>query len=187
MKQWLMVLAVAGVAGMVQAQNAAPAAPAAPAVAAAPAAGETLVFGFEDDAWKAGKFGAENGKITIAEENATEGKKALVLEFDRTGKDEGDRPTVRIDKVAAFKGAKVVLMDCTFVGEVSAKTKLRVQFKDTAKASASAAESLTEGKSTVEVDMTTCDANTLAFAKICLDNCKSGKGKIFIDNIRIKK
>jgi hypothetical protein len=35
--------------------------------------------------------------------------------------------------------------------------------------------------------MTTCDANTLAFAKICLDNCKSGKGKIFIDNIRIKK
>jgi hypothetical protein len=184
MKKLLMVLAVAGVAGVVQAQNAAPAAP---AVAAAPAAGETLVFGFEDEAWKAGKFGAENGKITIAEENATEGKKALVLEFDRTGKEEGDRPTVRIDKVAAFKGAKVVLMDCTFVGEVSAKTKLRVQFKDTAKASASTSESLTAGKSTLEVDMTTCDANNLAFAKICLDNCKSGNGKIFIDNIRIKK
>jgi hypothetical protein len=181
MKQLLLVLAVVGVGGLVQAQNAAPAAP------AAPAAGETLVFGFEDDAWKAGKFGAENGKITIAEENATEGKKALVLEFDRTGKDEGDRPTVRIDKVAAFKGAKVVLMDLTFVGEVSSKTKLRVQFKDTTKASATASESLTEGKSTVEVDMTTCDANTLMFAKICLDNCKSGKGKIYIDNIRIKK
>ncbi len=173
MKQyWLAVaVAVAGVVSVAQAQDAAPAA--------------TLVFGFEDDAWKAGKFQAENGTLTIETANATEGTKALALTFDRAGKTDSDRPTVRINKATAFAGAKKVLVDINFVGQVAPKTKVRVQFKDAAKASASAEETLTEGKSTIEVDMTACDANSLSFAKICLDNCKSGKGVLYIDNIRI--
>jgi len=177
MKKLMMVLMVAGMAGVVQAQN-----------AAAPAAGETLVFGFEDDSWKAsGKFDAQNGKIMIAEENATEGKKAMVLEFDRTGKTQSDRPTIRISKLTAFQAAKVILMDYTFVGEVSPKTKIRFTIKATDDTAASAEEILTAGKATMEVDLTTTDANKLDSAKICLDNCASGKGKLFIDNIRIKK
>ena len=189
-KQYWAVLAVAGAMGVAQAQEAAPkAAPAAPAIApaAAPAAAGTVVFGFEDDAWKAGKFSAENGTISVAEENATEGKKALVLEFDRTGKAEADRPTIRINKVVGFTGAKKVLFDYTFVGDVSAKTKIRAQIKDTAKASGNATETLTTGKSTMEIDITTCDNTKLNDMKICLDNCKTGKGKVFFDNFRAEK
>jgi spermidine/putrescine-binding protein len=177
MKKLVMALVVAGMAGVLQAQN-----------ASAPAAGETLVFGFEDDSWKAtGKFDAQNGKIMIAEENATEGKKAMVLEFDRTGKTQSDRPTIRINKAAAFLGAKALLIDYTFVGEVSPKTKIRCTVKATDGTTASAEETLMEGKATMEIDLTTTDANKLDSAKICLDNCASGKGKLFVDNIRIKK
>ena len=172
-KFWLTMVGVAGIAGAALAQDAAPAA--------------TLVFGFEDDAWKAGKFSSENGKITIEEKNATEGKKALALTFDRAGKTESDRPTVRIDKAVAFIGAKKILVDVTFEGKVDSKTKIRAQFKDTAKATASAEETLTEGKSTIEVDMTTCDAAKVSSGKICLDNCKSGSGVLYIDNIRVQK
>jgi hypothetical protein len=174
--------ALAGTMNLAQADEAAPAAPA----PAAPAAG-VVVFGFEDDAWKAGKFSAENGKLGLAEENATEGKKALVLEFDRTGKAEGDRPTVRINKVVGFAGAKKILIDCTFVGEVSPKTKLRATIRDTAKAGAEASEALTPGKTTLEIDLVTCDVANLSDMKICLDNCKSGQGKLFLDNFRAVK
>lgn len=172
-KFWLTMVGVAGIAGAALAQDAAPAA--------------TLVFGFEDDAWKAGKFSAENGKISVEEKNATEGKKALALTFDRAGKEIGDRPTIRIDKPVAFTGAKKVLIDVTFEGKVDSKTKIRVQFKDTAKASANTEETLTEGKSTIEIMMSTLDASKLNSAKICLDNCKSGSGVLYIDNIRVEK
>jgi len=182
MKKIGMTMAMAALAGtmnLAQAEEAASAAP-------APAAG-VVVFGFEDDAWKAGKFSAENGKLGLAEENATEGKKALVLEFDRTGKAEGDRPTVRINKVVGFAGAKKILLDCTFVGEVSPKTKLRATIRDTAKVAAEASEALTPGKTTLEIDLVTCDAANLSDMKICLDNCTSGQGKLFLDNFRAVK
>jgi hypothetical protein len=111
----------------------------------------------------------------------------MVLEFDRTGKTQSDRPTIRINKAAAFLGAKALLIDYTFVGEVSPKTKIRGTVKATDGTTASAEETLMEGKATMEIDLTTTDANKLDSAKICLDNCASGKGKLFVDNIRIKK
>jgi hypothetical protein len=181
------VAGVVGIAGGVQALDAAPAASATVPAAAPDAVAGTLVFGFEDDAWKAAKFSGENGVIAVAATNATEGAKALALTFDRAGKAEGDRPTIRINKVAAFAGAKKVLVDINFVGTVSAKTKIRVEFKDAAKAAGSTTETLTEGKSTIEVDMTTCDANNLNFGKIALDNCTSGRGVLYVDNVRIVK
>lgn len=179
-KQVWMALAVASMVGAAQAQDAA--APAAPAAGAG-----TVVFGFEDDAWKAGKFGAENGSITIAATNATEGTKALALTFDRTGKAEGARPTVRINKVTAFTGAKKVLLDYTFAGTVDPKTKIRGDIRDVSGASASTEEIMTEGKSTLEIDLVAIDAANVNTMKICLDNCKSGKGVLYIDNIRIVK
>jgi hypothetical protein len=181
MKKIGLTMAMAALAG---AMNLAQAEEAAPAAAPAPAAG-VVVFGFEDDAWKAAKFSAENGVLTVEAANATEGTKALALAFDRAGKAAEDRPTIRINKVTAFAGAKKVLVDIHFVGQVDPKTKVRIAFKDDAKAAASTEETLTEGKATIEISMATCDANKLNNAKICLDNCTSGKGVLYVDNIRV--
>lgn len=179
MKTLFMALVVAGMAGIVQAQDAAPAAPA--------AASEKLVFGFDDDAWKTAKFSSENGKMTLVEENATEGKKALALEFDQTGKTERERPTIRINKAEAFNGAKQVLVDVTFTGEVARNTSIRFTLRDGAKGKAETSEGLTAGKTTLELDLAPVDASRLSDMKISLDNCKSGKGKLVFDNFRMKK
>jgi hypothetical protein len=158
--------------------------------AAAPA-GESkgkLVLGFENDTdVKDFKVSGENGAITIVEgEGVTEGKKALCLEFDREGKTPSNRPSVTMNKAGAFKGAKTITFDYTLVGEVSGKTKMRVKVKDTKGGQGNITEVLISGKNTFTVGLAEIDAASIDNMKIMLDNCDSGKAKLFFDNFRME-
>lgn len=159
--------------------------------AAAPA-GEgkgKLVVGFEKDTdIKDFKISGENGAITVVEgDGVTEGKKALCFEFDREGKKPSNRPAIAINKAGGFKGAKNITFDYTLVGEVSEKTKMRVKVRDSKDGQANPIEVLVSGKNTFTIGgLAEIDASSIDSMKIMLDNCDSGKAKLYFDNFRME-
>jgi hypothetical protein len=160
-------------------------------VKAAAPAGEgkgKLVAGFENDTdVKDFKISGDNGAITLVDgEGVTEGKKALCLEFDREGKTPSKRPAITFNKAGAFKGAKSITFDYTLTGEVSEKTKMRVKVKDSKGGEANPTEVLISGKNTFTIGLAEIDASSIDSFKIMLDNCDSGKAKLYFDNFRME-
>jgi hypothetical protein len=133
------------------------------------------------------KISGDNGAITIVDgEGVTEGKNALCLEFDRAGKPESSRPSITINKVGAFKGAKSITFDYTLIGEVGEKTKMRVKVKDSKGGQGNPTEVLVSGKNTFTVGLAEIDSSSIDTMKIMLDNCASGKAKLIFDNFRME-
>lgn len=151
-----------------------------PATTTAPAA-EKPLFGFEDDS--KGPFTGENVTEgpTVVAENATEGAKSLMIGFEIT--DKNKRTAFRVDKPKAFLGAKTISFDLTYVGN-KPKGKIRITLKDAAGKSASEEQTLAEGKTSMTLSLADVDAAKISSFKITLDNY-TGKGKLFLDNVRI--
>lgn len=156
---------------------------AADAPATAPAA-EKPLFGFEDDS--KGPFSGENVTEgpTVVAENATEGTKSLMIAFEAT--DKSKRPTFRVNKPQAFLGAKTISFDITYAGDAPRNSKLRITIKDSADKTANEEQALAEGKNTVTLSLAALDASKISNFKITVDNY-TGKGKFFLDNVKITK
>lgn len=155
------------------------------APATAPAA-EKPLFGFEDDS--KGPFGGMNVTEgpTVVAENATEGAKSLMIAFEVT--DKSKRPTFLVNKPQAFVGAKTISFDIAYVGDAPPfrYTKLRLTARDSAGKIANEEQALVVGKNSMTVSLDGLDSSRLSDFKITVD-AYTGKGKFFLDNVKITK